>query len=74
MMITIGLIIWLVVILCVLRFFEVSASNQRRNKIPDHFKITCPCGHTDTVGHLEWESIKCSPCGMYYEKKEFSIK
>ena len=74
MTITIGLIIWLIAIMCILRFLAVATSDKRKYKTPDHFKITCPCGHTSTVDHLEWYTYRCSSCGMYYEKKEFSIR
>ena len=73
MTITIGLIIWLIAIMCILRFLAVATSDKRKYKTPDHFKITCPCGHTSTVDHLEWYTYRCSACGMYYEKKEFTI-
>jgi len=32
MIITIGLIVWLLAIVCVLRFFTVSANNQHRKR------------------------------------------
>jgi len=72
MIIAVGIIVWIVLIYLVLKFFAVSSeiSKTYEGRV---YKTKCPCGHVNEVYHLEWESIKCSACGMYYEKSEFDI-
>ena len=71
MMLLTGIVIWFALIYLVLKFFAVSS--EIGNTTYKKYKAKCPCGHVNEVYHLEWESIKCSACGMYYEKSEFDI-
>ena len=73
MIIAVGIIVWIVMIYLVLRFFAVSAEISKTYE-GRTYKAQCPCGHYNEVYHIEWDSIKCSECGMYYEKSEFGLE
>lgn len=72
MIIVIGIIVWIVMIYLVLRFFAVSADISKTYE-GRTYKAQCPCGHYNEVYHLKWECIKCSSCKMYYDRKDFNI-
>ena len=76
MTIVFGVLVWLLLIAFVLKFFEVTSEIKRtyRDYEGRMYEMMCPCGNTIEVAHLKWEAIKCPECGACYNKKEFRIK
>jgi len=77
MTIVFGILVWLLLIAFVLKFFAVTSEIKRsyHDYEGKMYEIICPsCGVVLEVAHLKWESIRCTECGLYQNKKEFRIK
>tara|TARA_R110002020_G_scaffold101331_11_gene238808 strand:- start:13681 stop:13911 length:231 start_codon:yes stop_codon:yes gene_type:complete len=76
MTIIFGVLVWLLLIAFILKFFAVTSEIKRtyHDYEGKMYTMMCPCGSTIEVSHLKWDSIKCPECGAYYNKKEFRIK